>query len=273
LRRCTFELVTDTSHFTALQLQPRALLQVSFNALSRWLKEHLISFPWLIREHRLSVVILGARIRYERLFGFFDSDSVQVEGGCRVMRGGTRLRFDVEVWAPAGLAATVSILLCPVAIEDPLTLAATPTTIADDVLERFAADEVDPGSPDRTLPGLRQTIESEGTLVAEGSSSFLVDRHLCEVADQWAFTEVPALVGASSATIARERCDQRPELRHVLALPLRSFEMELMRPYFWFQAGQIRSRVYQQEHGMAVVHQLLSDVPGEPTHGIAIEEF
>lgn len=63
-RAHTFELTTDTSHFTPLQLQPRNLLSTGFNALSQWLRAYWASFPDHISQHRFSVVILGTSVEW-----------------------------------------------------------------------------------------------------------------------------------------------------------------------------------------------------------------
>ena len=56
-----FELTTDTSHFTPLQLQPRNLLSTGFNALSQWLR----ALGQLPRPH-LAAPRLGRHTRHER---------------------------------------------------------------------------------------------------------------------------------------------------------------------------------------------------------------
>ena len=61
-RAHTFELTTDTSHFTPLQLQPRNLLSTGFNALSQWLRANWASFPDL----HLEAPLLGRHPRHER---------------------------------------------------------------------------------------------------------------------------------------------------------------------------------------------------------------
>ena len=99
-RAVVFEVTSDTSHFTPLQLQPRAILALSFNGLSRWLREHLVSFPVLIRDHLCSVVILGAGIKYEAPLGFFDGDGFCVRATLKVLRRGTRAQLDVELHGP-----------------------------------------------------------------------------------------------------------------------------------------------------------------------------
>lgn len=273
MRKACFELVTDTSHFNPLQLQPRALLQISFNALSRWLKEHLVPFPRLVQDHNVSVAILGASLKYEAPLRFFDDDTLRVEATCRLMQQGSRILLEVEFWGAGARAATVTVPLCPLAIDDSISLAAAPTRIVGELLGRFAEDEIDPGAVPRCLPRSRRVRIESGTRLADGTSSFVVHRHLCEVADQWAFTEVPALVGASRESLAQGQGSACPELISALAKPLRSFEMELTRPYFWFQAGQVDTVAYRHDDGLAMIHQLSSDVPGRKGYGTVLERF
>jgi hypothetical protein len=272
-RRIGFHVVTDTSHFTPLQLQPRALLSISFNALSRWLAEHLVSFRELIARHRTSLVILSARIDYEAPLGFFDGDGLDVDAGLRVRSSGRRAELGVTFTGASVRAASVRIVLCPVIIDDPASLAAAPGAIGEGLLARLEADEVDEGSPERTFPEHRQRIETHGNELGRGTRDFVIHRHQCEVADQWAFAEVTGLVGASREDLVLAYGDAAGALVDGLARPLVRFEMELRRPYFWFQAGAVDTIAYQHEGRVAFVHQLRSPVPGEELHGVAIEQF
>ncbi len=272
-RRIVFQVVTDTSHFTPLQLQPRALLSISFNALSRWLRQHLVSFPELIRAHRTSLVILSARIDYEAPLGFFDADALEVDAGLRVLAAGRRAELQVAFTGPGGRAASVRIVLCPVLIDDPASLAAAPGAIGPELLARLEPDELEDRSPARTLPEHRRRLETLGRELGRGTSAFSIHRHQCEVADQWAFAEVTGLVGQSRETMVLERGDAAGSLVEGLSRPLVRFEMELRRPYFWFQAGAVDTTAHEHEGRVAFVHSLRSGVPGEELHGVAIEQF
>ena len=272
-RVTTFEVTADTSHFNPLQMQPRAILAISFNGLARWLREHLVSFPELIGEHRCSLVILGAGTTYAAPLGFFDGAGFEVRVTLRVLRGGTRAELVAEFHGRHGLAARARILLCPVRIEDAVSLAATPAALDAALLERFQQDEIDPSSPTRPLEGLRTRIEKSGEPLGGATREFVIRRHLCEVADQWAFSEVPGLIGGGREALALERSRDVPELRDALSRPLLQLEFELMRPYFWFQPGKVETTAYRWEKRLALVHRLLSPVPGEELHGIAVELF
>lgn len=272
-RATVFEVVADTSHFTPLQLQPRAILALSFNGMARWLREHLVSFPELIGEHRCSLVILGAGVTYEAPLGFFDGAAFEVRVALRILRGGTRAELTAEIHGRRGRAASARILLCPVRIEESTSLAATPAPLDPALLARLQQDEIDPSSPARPLGDLKSRIEQSGEPLAVGTSDFVTHRHLCEVADQWAFFEVPGLIGAGREALAHERGVEIKALRDALSRPLAQLELELMRPYFWFQPGKIETTAYRWEHRLALVHRLLSPVPGAELHGLAVEIF
>ncbi|MGE0870042.1 MAG: hypothetical protein AB7P03_15870 [Kofleriaceae bacterium] len=271
-RTTTFELVSDTGYFNPLQIQPRALLSTSFNGLARWLREHLVSFPALIRDEKHSVVILAASIGFEQPLSFFDGDSVKVETTLRVLRGGTRAQLDNTFSGANGVAARVRILLCPVSVDDPDSLGAIPAAFPERILARFAADEIDPGSPDRPMLPLREAVIAQPA-IATHVEPFVIHRHHCEVADQWAFYEVAGLVGASREAFGKRAVKDHPELADALGKPVRRFEMELSRPYFWLQPGSVETTLYRHGGSIALVHRLQSDLPGETTYGTIIETF
>ncbi len=274
MRTIRCELTTDTSYFTPLQLQPRVLLSLAFNGLSQWLNQHLVSFPQLITEHRASVVILAVDLEYEKPLRFFDAPTLSMTAGLSVLRAGSRAQLEVTFEGKAGTAARVRVVLCPVEVLDPVSLGANPGPFPPGILKRFLADEVGEGSPVRNVPPLISRVESSSKALATHRSEFSVSRHLCEVADQWAFFEVPGLVGTSREEMAMASSPEaHPLVRSTLAKPLRSFRMELSRPYFWFQPGSVATAAHQQGDSMVFIHRLLSPVPGGELHGIAVEEF
>ena len=215
-RAVVFDITTDTAHFSPQQLQPRAILALAFNGLARWLREHLVSFPRLISEHHTSVVILSAGITYQAPCRFFDGDGLTGRATLVLRRQATRAELRVELDGPSGRAATARILLCPVHIDEPASLAATPCPFPSQLVERFRPEEIDPASPTRPLLALQAEVARAGTPLAMGRYPFVVHRHLCEVADQWAFFEVPGLIGASREVLALGRASDMPLLRRAL---------------------------------------------------------
>jgi hypothetical protein len=273
LRKISFEVTTDTSHFSPLQLQPRMLLSTSFNAMSQWLRAHLVSFPKLIHDHRFSVVILAAEIEFAEPLTFWDTDALKVEATFQVRRERSRAQLDVTYRSERGPAAKVGILLCPVKIDDPVSLAAEPCEFEGELLARFQPEEVIPSSPDRPLPRLLESITAGAKPLATYSHPFTVYRHLCEVADQWAFLEVPTLVSASRESLARIDGAKHPVLRNGVSRPMRHYYNEFTRPYFWMQEGRVDTIAYPYKDGVAYVHRLFSMQPREETHGTIIELF
>jgi len=272
-RTIAFEVVADTGHFTPLQLQPRAILSLAFNGLAHWLREHLVSFPRLIAEQRTSVVILGAGIAYEAPCRFFDGDTFSVRASLAARRQASRAELQVEVHGARGRAATARLLLCPVHIEDPASLAASPAPFPPAVLARFRAAEIDPTSPARPLPAIHEEIARSGERLATRRHTFVTHRHLCEVADQWAFFEVPGFIGASREALVLEHGGEAPLLRQGMGEPLRRLEVELSRPYFWLEEGIVETSAFRLNDRLAMVHRLSSNLPGGDHHGTAIELF
>lgn len=272
-RRIAFQVVTDTSHFGPLQLQPRALLSISFNALSRWLRAHLVSLPSLIRAYRTSLVILSARVDYEAPLRFFDGDALEVDAGLRVLAAGRRAELDVAFAGAGRRAASVRIVLGPMLVDDPASPATSPGAIGPELLGRLEPDELEERSPARTLPEHWQRVESLGRELGRATSAFTIHRHQCEVADQWAFAEVAGLVGTGREAMVLARDDAGGPLVDGLARPLVRFEMELRRPFAWSQAGAVDTIAYEHAGRVVFVHSVRSSVPGEALHGVAIEQF
>jgi hypothetical protein len=167
----------------------------------------------------------------------------------------------------------VRILFCPVIIDDPASLAASPGAIPDELLARLEADELEQSSPVRTLPDAQKRLVAQGRVLARGTHEFAIARHHCEVADQWAFSEVAGLVGASRERLVLADGEQSGVLVDGLARPLVRFDMELRRPFFWFQAGAVETIAHEHEGCAVFLHELRSSVPGEPLHGTVIERF
>ncbi|HEY6727908.1 MAG TPA: hypothetical protein VI197_28060 [Polyangiaceae bacterium] len=273
-RAHTFELTTDTGHFTPLQLQLRNLLSTGFNALSQWLRANWVSFPDLISKHRFSVVILGTSVEWRAPLKFFDGPTLTLTSTLKIQRKGTRAQLDTEVKGATGVAARVGILLCPVEVVELEGLSATPTRVPERLASLLQPDELELGvTPRRVVPDVRAALEKSGKMIGEHKSAFTVHRHHCEVADQWAFFEVAGLVGASREAMALEGVAKQPALQAALGTPLQRFDMELSRPYYWFQPGTVASTAWVLDGRLVVVHRLLSPVPGGEEHGVAVERF
>jgi hypothetical protein len=64
-----------------------------------------------------------------------------------------------------------------------------------------------------------------------------------------------------------------PELNAALAKPLRSFEWSSCGPISGSRTGRVDTVAYRHDDGLAMVHQLISDVPGRKVYGTVLERF
>jgi hypothetical protein len=271
-RTIRLDLAVDTSFFTALQLQPRVLLAQSWNALACWYRTHLVPFRELIREHGLGTVILSIGMRYVEPLQFFDSDTLTVEAGLTLRRQATRLQLDTSFSAAGRTGAVVTIVLCPVAIQEQRSLSAAPAPLAPGLVRLFQDDEVDDSAPSRVMPRLLESLRSRGEQVAESESRFHIAHHHCEVAEQWAFIEVPALTESAREALAVERSQAVKPLKRCLSSPLTAIDVELYRPYFIFEPGLIKTRAVTIASQLAFLHALRSG-EGSEKHGIVVERY
>jgi len=263
VRTVEYDLVVDTSCFTALQLQPGLVLAQSWNSLAAWCRAHLVPYPQLVCEHGVGAVVLAVEVRYPQRLGFFDSDTLTVRTRLGLRRRGTRLEQHTTITAAARTAAAVRTVLCPVAIREPMSLTAEPAPLPDALAQRFRDDEVDPSAPERTLPALLDAVRGFAGPIAEGLHPFRIARHHCELADQWAFPAVPALVGSAREELAVEHA-----LTRGLAEPVTAIDIELSRPFYVFDHGVVATAAYEG----AFVHRLCADGQEEP-HGVVVERF
>lgn len=272
-RITTFETATDTSQFTAMQLQPKTVLSLTWNGYARWLREHLVSFPNLIKDHSIGTAVLGISIDYLEPLSFFDTDTLSVSVALTVRREASRLQVSTDFFGDGKHAARASLILIPLEIGDPETLAASPTRVPENLLDRFEPDEIDAASPERRVPGLVQKIKDSGSMLAEGGGSFTIHHHLCEVAEQWSFIEVPNIVESVREPLALDNHEEIPELRQSLNQPLRKFNVELNRPYFVFESGQVKTEAYMVQDRLAFIHQLHSAEDTNEVYGTIVEEY
>jgi hypothetical protein len=279
MRTLTHELVVDTCLFSPLQLQPRALFAHSWNGLARWFAAHVCSFPALLGDHHAGMVFLGIHLAYREPLGFFDADVIRQEVTARLLRHGSRLELvarytGVGRAAGAGrLAAEVRCVLCPVAIDEPRSLAARPQSFSAELAARFAPDELGEAAPPRVLPALLEQLAAHGTPLGERQTPFTIHRHMAEVADQWSFSEIPCLCEASREQLVLEHVAQQPRLGESLARPLRSIDVELARPYYSFDRGVTRTQVVAVADQLTWVHHLGATLPGAQVHGVVVERY
>jgi hypothetical protein len=248
------------------------LLAQSFHALASWYRTNLVPFPELIRDHRLGTVILSIELRYLERLGFFDSDTLTVEAGLTLRRRASRLEQTTTFSAAGRTAARVRTVLCPVAILEEHSLSATPTPMPPELARRFEHDEIDDSAPVRSVPSLLESLRSGHDQVAEGEHRFRIAHHQCEVAEQWAFMEVPALTESAREAITVDRCATTPVLKRCLAQPMTALDLELYKPYFIFEHGVVRTEALATPSALDFVHELRSG-DGRERHGVVVERY
>lgn len=272
-RAIEWEATVDTSTFSGIQLQPGVVSSLTWNAMARWLRANLVSFPRLIHEEKTGLVVLGFHLHYQDRVAFDECESFRVRAAFRAMRRGERGQLDVRFSSENRVLAVTRLIVCPVAIEDPVSLGATPAALNERLLSRFEADEIDSASPKRVVPDRLATVETIGQLLAEHRKPFTIHRHLSEVAEQWSWTEVPALVeGAREELALGNRGPERTALRRCLEMPLSRFDVEFGRPFFSFEHGEIVTRAYALGSDLGLVHRLTSN-RGSSLHATVVEVF
>lgn len=264
-RSVTFELPVDTGLFTPLQLQARAAFGLAMTGWARWLREHWVPFPRLIRDHGLGVVIAGLDLEYLRPFTFFDADTLVVTVTLKVAARGNLLFLTTVVAAEGGDdVARVEAVLRPVAISDGVALSAAPTDLDAGAMARFADDEVvATGSRPRLRP-LLADLETVHHPLRVSSATVTVHRHLCEAADQWSGIALPDLTTelrerVVSALIADDRTHAAALIR-----PLQRVTIEFSRAAFFLDEITVECRAYGPELAPFFVHRISGSRDGEP---------
>jgi hypothetical protein len=272
-RAVEWEETVDTSTFSAVQLQPGVVASLTWNALARWLRTYLVSFPTLISKESTGLVVMGFHLEYRDPVSFFDCEAFRVRGAFRIMRRGERGQLDLRLFSDSYELAVARLIVRPVAILDPVSLGAEPAPMPESLLAQFEDDEVESASPVRILPDRLAAVETRGSQLAEYTKPFRIHRHLTEVAEQWSWTEVPALVESAKESLALEdQSENKMMLRRCLSRRISRFDVEFSRPYFSFESGEIVSRAYDVAGHLAFVHRFTSK-DGSHLHATVVEVF
>jgi hypothetical protein len=190
-----------------------------------------------------------------------------------MMRRGERGQLDLRLFSDSYELAIAQLIVRPVAILDPVSLGAEPAPMPESLLAQFEDDELESASPVRILPGRLAAVETAGSLLAEYTKPFRIHRHLTEVAEQWSWTEVPALVETAKESLALDdQGENKMILRRCLSHRIARFDVEFSRPYFSFESGEIVSRAYDVAGHLAFVHRFTSN-RGSHLHATVVEVF
>jgi len=201
-RAIDWEETVDTSTFSTVQLQPGLAASLTWNALARWLRTYLVSFPTLIAKESTGLVVMGFHLEYRDPVSFFDCEAFRVRGAFRMMRRGERGQLDIRLFSDSRELAIAQLIVRPVAILDPVSLGAEPAPMPESLMAQFEDDEVESASPVRIVPSRLTAVETTSSLLSEHTEPFRIHRHLSEVAEQWSWTEVPALVESARENLA-----------------------------------------------------------------------
>ena len=94
MREIKFEVLPDPSIFTPIQLQPRFMMSLAFNAWSRWAKENFVPFTSMIRDYRFGLVVVGGHVEYLERLSYLDADAGEVRARVRARLGGAFVQVE-----------------------------------------------------------------------------------------------------------------------------------------------------------------------------------
>ncbi|MEG3436441.1 hypothetical protein V0288_04860 [Pannus brasiliensis CCIBt3594] len=274
-RSSEVEIAACPTFFTPFQMHTREILQVGLNGWARWLRDHLISVQGLVEKYQTSMVVAMARAHYTDKFTFHDSDTIKIVTTATCIKGGVLLEMPSIFFAGDREVARVKIALRPVTITDTVSLGAKPSRLPEEVYHLFKPGEIS-RTIDRPVQTLLKQIEEsgEGESIAEHRYSFTLHRHAMDFADQWAFMEASAYVGASRETLVLAKMSGDSRLKAGLSHPLQQFDIELHRPYFLFDEGVVDTKAYFWNGQLVFIHRLLGYGTGtEEVHATAIERM
>jgi len=272
-RAIDWEETVDTSTFSAVQLQPSVVTSLTWNALARWLRTYIVSFPILIAKKSTGLVVMGFHLEYRDPVSFFDCEAFRIRGAFRMMRRGERGQLDIRLFSDSHELAIAQLIVRPVAILDPVSLGAEPAPMPESLMAQFEDDETESTSPVRIVPARLTAVETTGSLLAEHTQPFRIHRHLSEVAEQWSWTEVPTLVESARENLALgDQSENKMMLRRCLSNRIARFDVEFSRPYFSFESGEIVSRAYDVAGHLAFIHKFTSN-QGSHLHATVVEVF
>lgn len=272
-RAIEWEETVSTSTFSILQLQPGVVATLTWNAIARWFRSYIVSFPSLIRDESVGLVVIGFHLEYRDKVSFFECETFRIRAAFRMMRRGELGQLDIRIFNETNELAVAKLIVRPVAILDPISLGAEPVAMPKNLLARFNPDEVESASPMRVVAERVGAVETTATLLGEHTKAFRIHRHLSEVAEQWSWTETPALVESARESFAlTDRSENKMLLRRCLSNRLLRFDVEFSRPYFSFESGEIVSRAYDLANHLAFVHRFTSS-GGKYLHATVVEVF
>jgi len=263
----------DTSLFDSFQLQVRSILVVSMRCWAQWAQEHLYSFPRLIKEFKFGLVVVGAHIKHEKPYTFFDGDGFDVRAVGEVVQERRLVLGHFDFVQAGERFISVDVMCRPVAMMGENTFAAMPCQLEEPLLAKFIPSDITDRRRGRKVPQVLERLTPE-SLIAEAERSSVLHRHDCEAADQWSYIEIGAnAASAREAMIQNADNEVRKRLQPALSSPIRSVDIEIRRPLFLYDRAQIVTRAYQDGGGLTFVHVYRSRMGGSHEHATIVERF
>lgn len=246
---------------------------MAFNGGARWLHEHIMAQRDLMVKHGTGFVLWAVTLAYDAPLTFFDADELSVAVQGRARGRGTQFESTVVIRGEKRVAAEVTACSIPLALGDDPSLSGQPAALKDDLLALFQEDERERRPFRSQVPSLRSRTEAEGHLLARGETALVVGRSRCEVADQWFWGALPAMVSDAREALYRDH-PETLKLTPLMASPLRNVDLLFANPLRLFDHATIVSSAYAVGPRVTVVHEVLSS---EPARGLlqatAIERF
>lgn len=260
--------------FTPLQIHTREMLQLGIGAWVGWMRDHIVSLQKMVEEYEASVVVAGASLEYFRGCGFHDGDTIYLDTTSTVRKNGALIEGITEFRCGEKPFAKTNIMLRPVIIGDTNSAAAKPGDLLPELRDLFQPEEFNPEPCSRQAKKLVLQIENEGILLAKGSTPFKLHRFAMDFADQWAFMETAAFVGASRENIALAHAGNHERLIEGVSSSVKKYALDLHKPFFLFDDGRVDTCAYLWNEKVVFVHRLVSEQWGKTNlHATVIEEM
>lgn len=260
--------------FTPLQIHPRELLQLGVGAWVGWMRDHTVSIQKMIETYGASVVVAGANLQYRESCLFHDGDTVHLDSYSVVHKKGILVEGITEFSCGSKKLASMSVFLRPVIIGDEHSSAAKSGSLLPEIQALFSPEEFSQVPYARYVKQLLPDIECEGELIATGLYPFKLHRYAMDFADQWAFMETAAYVGASRENLAVNESSTYPRLIEGISVAVKNYYLDLKRPYFLFDEGKVETKAYIWQQKLFFVHHLVSEQRGDKQlHAVVIEEM
>lgn len=270
-----WEVLHQTGDFDSFQMLPRSILSLGMASWAGIVNANMCSFPKLIQEHGLGVVVVRTDISFRRPYGFFSGESFKISKEMWITPDRQSFIWQVSFLGVDGHRfATLDAVGRAVKI-DPVSWGAVPTTIELPVLDFFGDDDYYPGETDRAVEKFLRSVRGAVPL-AEQTLRKRIHRHECEAADQWSFVEIGANAASAREELLLEcRLPEREavEARGLLNRPLATIKTLIKRPLFLFDHYTIQSSLYELEGVHHVVHRYLSDMGRAKECAVVIESY